>query len=129
MVSQEGRLGSSPEPCHPDSPSPRRAQRSRPAGERGLDGRDTARRELGRSARLRSRANALRARSSRGPADVFWSQRNMNADISSQLLIGGVPASDLAAEYGTPLYVYDANSVRAAFTRVRNATPYWPLKV
>jgi diaminopimelate decarboxylase len=53
----------------------------------------------------------------------------MNADIASQLLIGGVPASDLAAEYGTPLYVYDANSVRAAFTRVRNATPYCPLKM
>ena len=53
----------------------------------------------------------------------------MNLDTDPQLLIGGVPASKLATEYGTPLYVYDADSVRGAFTRVRNSTPYSPLKV
>ena len=53
----------------------------------------------------------------------------MNLDPDAQLLIGGVSASELAAEYGTPLYVYDADSVRAAFSRVRNAMPYCPLKV
>ena len=53
----------------------------------------------------------------------------MNLDTDPQLLIGGVPASDLAAEYGTPLYVYDAESVQSAFIRVRNSTPYSPLKM
>jgi diaminopimelate decarboxylase len=53
----------------------------------------------------------------------------MNLDTDPQLLIGGVPASDLASEYGTPLYVYDAESVRSAFIRVRNSTPYSPLKM
>jgi diaminopimelate decarboxylase len=47
----------------------------------------------------------------------------------SQLLIGGVVAARLAEEYGTPLYVYGAESIRAAFRRIQNAVPYAPRKI
>lgn len=43
--------------------------------------------------------------------------------------IGSVPASSLAREYGTPLYVYDAETVRAAFSRIGAAVPYTPRKL
>ena len=39
------------------------------------------------------------------------------------MLIGDVPATSLAEEYGTPLYVYDAAAVKAAFCRIRAAVP------
>ena len=45
------------------------------------------------------------------------------------LLIGGVPATFLAEQYATPLYVYDSNAIRAAFRRISRAVPYAPLKV
>jgi len=45
------------------------------------------------------------------------------------LLIGDVPATCLAEQYETPLYVYDAESVRAAFYRIHAAVPYEPRRV
>lgn len=38
----------------------------------------------------------------------------MTADVSSdgELTIGGVPVSELAAQHGTPLYIYDAATIR-----------------
>ena len=33
--------------------------------------------------------------------------------VSGRLVLGGVPATDLAATFGTPLYVYDAATLRA----------------
>lgn len=45
------------------------------------------------------------------------------------MLIGDVPATSLAEEYGTPLYVYDAAAVKAAFCRIRAAVPYEPRRV
>src|SRR5438477_12819844 len=47
----------------------------------------------------------------------------------SQLLIGGVAAARLAGEYGTPLYVYDAEAIRAEFCRIQDAVPYAPRKI
>ena len=43
--------------------------------------------------------------------------------------IGGVSADSLAERYGTPLYVYDANAVRAAFSRIDAAVPYRPRRI
>ena len=45
------------------------------------------------------------------------------------MLIGDVPATSLAEEYATPLYVYDAAAVRAAFCRIHAAVPYQPRAV
>ena len=45
------------------------------------------------------------------------------------LLIGGVPVGCLAERYGTPLYVYDAASIRDTFLRIRGSVPYAPLQV
>lgn len=43
--------------------------------------------------------------------------------------IGGVPADTLAQRYGTPLYVYDADAVRAAFSAIKEAVPYQPHRI
>jgi len=48
---------------------------------------------------------------------------------TSGLLIGGVPVACLAERYGTPLYVYDAATIRDAFLRIRGSVPYAPLQV
>jgi diaminopimelate decarboxylase len=45
------------------------------------------------------------------------------------MLIGDVSATSLADEYATPLYVYDAEAVRTAFRRIREAVPYEPRRV
>src|SRR5947209_4730549 len=47
----------------------------------------------------------------------------------SALLIGGASATALAEQYGTPLYVYDAGSIRTAFRRIDQAVPYAPHRV
>jgi diaminopimelate decarboxylase len=44
-------------------------------------------------------------------------------------LIGGVPATCLAEQYATPLYVYEADAIRAAFLRIHRAVPYTARKV
>ena len=38
---------------------------------------------------------------------------NYETDQRGALLIGGIPAKDLADQYGTPLYVYDVGKIRA----------------
>jgi diaminopimelate decarboxylase len=50
-------------------------------------------------------------------------------NTESVMLIGNIPATSLAEEYATPLYVYDAEAVRAAFRRIRSAVPYEPRRV
>ncbi len=52
----------------------------------------------------------------------------MTVACSSELLVGGVAATRLAEQYGTPLYVYDAAAIRAAFERIRRSVPYAPIK-
>ncbi|MBD3367109.1 MAG: diaminopimelate decarboxylase [Candidatus Eisenbacteria bacterium] len=39
------------------------------------------------------------------------------------LEIGGVPVTEIAAEYGTPLYIYDAGLVRDRYMALREAMP------
>jgi diaminopimelate decarboxylase len=46
-----------------------------------------------------------------------------------ELLIGGASAVRLAEQFGTPLYVYDAQAIRQAFRRICQAVPYQPLEV
>jgi diaminopimelate decarboxylase len=53
----------------------------------------------------------------------------MRAEIGSGLVIDGATATTLAEHYGTPLYVYDAETIRAAFRRIDGAVPYAPHKV
>ncbi len=53
----------------------------------------------------------------------------MLATSIPELSIGGVSAAALAADFGTPLYVYDADKVRSAFGRIMSAAPYQPFKV
>src|SRR6266481_5324052 len=50
-------------------------------------------------------------------------------DTELELLIGGVAATRLAGQFATPLYVYDAEAIRAAFRRIQNAVPYAPRKI
>lgn len=38
-----------------------------------------------------------------------------------ELLIGGIPATELAEQYGTPIYVYDAETVRERYNEVMDA--------
>jgi diaminopimelate decarboxylase len=53
----------------------------------------------------------------------------MMIETDTELRIGGVTASQLAAEFGTPLYVYDAGEVRRAFMRILDANPYRPVEI
>ncbi|CAN5342415.1 diaminopimelate decarboxylase [soil metagenome] len=53
-------------------------------------------------------------------APAVW-PRNSGRDDSGELAIGGVPASVLAAEYGTPLYVVDEQDVRSRALSAREA--------
>ena len=43
--------------------------------------------------------------------------------------IGGVPPEVLAERYGTPLYAYDADAIRAAYARIEAAVPYRPHRI
>jgi diaminopimelate decarboxylase len=38
-----------------------------------------------------------------------------------QVTIGGLDARDLAERFGTPLFVYDADELRASWRRIRGA--------
>src|SRR4030088_3341299 len=40
-----------------------------------------------------------------------------------QLVIGGTPISDLANQYGTPLFVYDRSVLERKWDLLRNALP------
>ncbi len=37
--------------------------------------------------------------------------------------IGGIPATEIAAQFGTPIYVYDAQTITAQYHRLKNAFP------
>jgi diaminopimelate decarboxylase len=43
--------------------------------------------------------------------------------------IGGLDTVALAARFGTPVFVYDADAVRATYRRLRTAFPYAPARV
>lgn len=45
------------------------------------------------------------------------------AEIDGELAVGGIAASRLAAEHGTPLYVYDAEILRRRLSALRGALP------
>jgi diaminopimelate decarboxylase len=53
-------------------------------------------------------------------APGLWSY-NVSRDDRGELTVAGVSASALAAEFGTPLYVFDEAHVRAQAERVRHA--------
>jgi diaminopimelate decarboxylase len=53
-------------------------------------------------------------------APGLWSD-NVSRDDRGELTVAGVSASALAAEFGTPLYVFDEAHVRAQAERVRHA--------
>ncbi len=47
--------------------------------------------------------------------------------IGDQIAIGEVPVTQLAEQYGTPLYVYDEQKIRSNFRKVSNAfSKYYP---
>jgi diaminopimelate decarboxylase len=46
--------------------------------------------------------------------------RTLGTVVDSPLSVGGLPAADLARRFGTPLYVFDANVLRARVERVRS---------
>ncbi len=48
---------------------------------------------------------------------------------NSECLVGGVSVSELAREFGTPLYVYEEELVRKRFRSFRDAIPYKPLRL
>jgi len=43
--------------------------------------------------------------------------------MNQELLIGGLKATDIAAEFGTPLYVYDADKIVKQYHRLKNSFP------
>lgn len=43
--------------------------------------------------------------------------------MNQQYLIGSVPAADIAADFGTPVYVYDADTIVSQYHRLKNAFP------
>jgi diaminopimelate decarboxylase len=45
------------------------------------------------------------------------------------VLVGGVPATELAQRWGTPLYAYDAGSIRDRYARLIDAIDYRPMRV
>jgi diaminopimelate decarboxylase len=49
--------------------------------------------------------------------------------LSDQNKIGGIPAETLAAEFGTPVYVYDAATIKSQYEKLCNAFHAVPLKV
>ncbi len=44
----------------------------------------------------------------------------------SELLIGGLPAAELADRFGSPLYVYDGNRIQAQYRRLNAAFAHFP---
>ncbi len=53
-------------------------------------------------------------------APRVWSE-NTHRDAAGGITIAGLSASELAREFGTPLYVFDEADVRARATRIREA--------
>ncbi len=49
--------------------------------------------------------------------DRYFAVRN------GELLIGGIPVSELAANYGTPLFAYDASVIDRKWELLRNTLP------
>lgn len=47
--------------------------------------------------------------------------------MANQLFIGGIKAQDLAAKFGTPLYVYDAEIVRRQYALLRKHLPQFEI--
>lgn len=45
----------------------------------------------------------------------------INTDTNGKLLLGGIPATDLAAKYGTPLYVMEEDKIVTAMRQYRKA--------
>ncbi|MBS3914517.1 MAG: diaminopimelate decarboxylase [Bacteroidetes bacterium] len=43
--------------------------------------------------------------------------------MNNEINIGGLNAADIAAEFGTPVYVYDAGKIRAQYQRLKSAFP------
>jgi diaminopimelate decarboxylase len=50
-------------------------------------------------------------------------------DTESKFVIGDVSAVSLAERYATPLYAYDAETIRSTFSRICAAVPYEPRRV
>jgi len=50
-------------------------------------------------------------------APLVWPE-HAHRDANGRLVIGGVPATDLAARFGTPLYVVDEDDARARAARI-----------
>nr|MBC7243932.1 diaminopimelate decarboxylase [Chloroflexota bacterium] len=47
----------------------------------------------------------------------------------NQLYLGGIPAVDLAQEYGTPLYVYEEDTIRTRYAELVESIPYRKLRI
>lgn len=47
----------------------------------------------------------------------------------NQVFLGGVPASELAAQYGTPLYVIEEDTLRRQYRSIVETVPYRPLRI
>ena len=57
---------------------------------------------------------------------MFWPVTTTRND-DGEMLIGGVPVSRIAAEFGTPVYIYDETTLRARAAAVRDAFKNaWP---
>jgi len=54
----------------------------------------------------------------------------MTRDKKGTIKIGGVSVADIASEFGTPLYVYDAKRIRENYERLRStlALHFAPLR-
>lgn len=49
--------------------------------------------------------------------------------VGGSLQIAGLSISDLAEQYGTPLYIYDGASIRQRFDALAHGIPYRPLRL
>lgn len=47
----------------------------------------------------------------------------------NQLYLGGIRATDLAQEYGTPLYVYEEDTIRTRYAELVESIPYEKLRI
>lgn len=56
-------------------------------------------------------------------------QPTVRTESGDPVLVGGVPATALAARFGTPLYAYDAASIRRRLASLRGGIRYEPLRV
>jgi diaminopimelate decarboxylase len=49
--------------------------------------------------------------------------------VGNQYVIGGVSATQIAQEFGTPVYVYDSEKIRSQFRRLKHAFPGVQLQI